>query len=284
MNNMLIGVITSTLSLWGIQIRHPRATPYEQYVDWGNNINFVFNWTLNTLNPAPPWRSFFKPTQAPSSAAQNASTWHEPTPSWQQGPRTREAQLRLQKSWPKTNPLNLLVLIITIFPFLCQQAIVLVLDATAGPEPESMSMRVTRGIRNVFQRLYRYHLNRGQNERPRFRLFVENMESLMRWIQKNFHWRCNHRYKFWKMCVSKVLTRVTRKALLSEANFEKVFRAQNWARRSKLFCRWFCFLLGQAGCISVAAWTQLKLASYYFVSSGGLIVCCWKKALSLLQP
>ena len=52
--------------------------------------------------------------------------------------------------------------------------------------------------------------------------------------------------------------RATREALLSEAGFEKLFRTQNWVRRSKLFCRWFCFLLGQAGCISVAAWTQLK--------------------------
>ena len=65
----------------------------------------------------------------------------------------------------------------------------------------------------------------------------------------------------------------TREALLSEAGFEKVFRTQNWVRRSKLFCRWFCFLLGQVGCISVAAWTHLSLASYYFVASGGLIVC-----------
>ena len=38
MNNMLIGVTTSTLSSWGIKF----ATPYEQYVDWGNNINFIF--------------------------------------------------------------------------------------------------------------------------------------------------------------------------------------------------------------------------------------------------
>ena len=68
--------------------------------------------------------------------------------------------------------------------------------------------------------------------------------------------------------------RATREALLSEAGFEKVFRTQNRVRRSKLFCRWFCFLLRQAGCISVAAWTQLKVAFYYFVSSGGLIVCC----------
>ena len=47
--------------------------------------------------------------------------------------------------------------------------------------------------------------------------------------------------------------RATREALLSEAGFENVFRTQNWARRRKLFCRWFCYLLGQAGCISVAA-------------------------------
>ena len=50
----------------------------------------------------------------------------------------------------------------------------------------------------------------------------------------------------------------TREALLSEAGFEKT---QNWVRRSKLFCRWFCFLLGQAGCFfsSVAADLALRL-------------------------
>ena len=74
-----------------------------------------------------------------------------------------------------------------------------------------------------------------------------------------------------------------REALLSEAGFEKVFRTQNWVRRSKLFCRWFCFLLGQAGCISVAAWTHLKLASYYFVASGGLFAAR-RRPISLLQP
>ena len=80
-----------------------------------------------------------------------------------------------------------------------QQAIVLVLDATAGPEPEGMGMRITNGIRNVFQRLHTPPRNRGQDERrDRFRLYVENMERLMRWIQKNLHWRCNDREKFWK--------------------------------------------------------------------------------------
>ena len=53
---------------------------------------------------------------------------------------------------------------------------------------------------------------------------------------------------------------ITREALLSEAGFEKIFWTQNWVRRSNLFCRWFCFWLGQAGCISVAAWTHLKFS------------------------
>ena len=62
-----------------------------------------------------------------------------------------------------------------------QQAIVLVLDATAGPEPEGMGMRITNGIRNVFQRLHTYPRNRGQDERrDRFKLYVENVERLMR--------------------------------------------------------------------------------------------------------
>ena len=78
----------------------------------------------------------------------------------------------------------------------------------------------------------------------------------------------------WLMATGKA----TREALLSEAGFEKVFRTQNWVRRSKLFCRWFCSLLGQAGCISIAAWTRWKLGSYYLVSSGGLSVCCQNKA------
>ena len=42
--------------------------------------------------------------------------------------------------------------------------------------------------------------------------------------------------------------------------------------RSKLFCRWFCSLFGQAGCISVARCCLNP-------SSGGLIVC-WKKVPS----
>ena len=42
------GVITSTISPWGIKIRHP----YKQYVDWGNNINFIFiaTWSQTRSN------------------------------------------------------------------------------------------------------------------------------------------------------------------------------------------------------------------------------------------
>ena len=39
LSNILIGVETSTLSSWGIKNRTP---PPEQYVDWGNSINFIF--------------------------------------------------------------------------------------------------------------------------------------------------------------------------------------------------------------------------------------------------
>ena len=61
-----------------------------------------------------------------------------------------------------------------------QQAIVAVLDATTGPEPEGLSMRVATGVRNVCQRLYRWYRNRGSEERAeRSRAYVENMWSLM---------------------------------------------------------------------------------------------------------
>ena len=52
----------------------------------------------------------------------------------------------------------------------------------------------------------------------------------------------------------------------------------------KLFCRWFGFLLGQAGCISVAAWTQLKVA---FIISFRLVAWLFaaeRRRISLLQP
>ena len=79
----------------------------------------------------------------------------------------------------------------------------------------------------------------------------------------------------------------TREALLSEAGFEKLFRTQNWVRRSKLFCRWFCFLLGQAGCISVAAWTQLKDVEGSFLCFRRLVAWLFaakRRRISLVQP
>jgi len=48
MNNMLTGVITSTLSSWGIQ---KIATPYARYVDWGNNTNYI---SMKDQNSPPP--------------------------------------------------------------------------------------------------------------------------------------------------------------------------------------------------------------------------------------
>ena len=64
----------------------------------------------------------------------------------------------------------------------------------------------------------------------------------------------------WLMATGKA----TREALLSEAGFEKVSRTQNWVRRSKLFCRWFCSLLGQAGCISVASSNPVEVSFLLF--------------------
>ena len=97
-------------------------------------------------------------------------------------------------------------------------------------------------------------------------------------------------YSFTKLCMRSMATgRATREALLSEAGFEKLFRTQNWVRRSKLFCRWFCFLLGQAGCISVAAWTQLKDVEgsflwFRFVWWLDCLLLKEGRRISLLQP
>ena len=61
-----------------------------------------------------------------------------------------------------------------------QCAIVLLLDATSGPEPEGLSMVVIQQIRAIFQRLWRWHRNRGLDDRAdRFRTYVQDMNSLM---------------------------------------------------------------------------------------------------------
>ena len=61
-----------------------------------------------------------------------------------------------------------------------QQAIMIVLDCSAGPIPEGFSPEVLQRLGGVFQRLHRYHRNRRSDERAeRFRLYVENMTALM---------------------------------------------------------------------------------------------------------
>ena len=61
-----------------------------------------------------------------------------------------------------------------------QGAVNILLDATNGPNPEGLSMRVVRDVRNIFQRLFRIHRNRGLEERrDRLRVYVEDMNSLM---------------------------------------------------------------------------------------------------------
>ena len=61
-----------------------------------------------------------------------------------------------------------------------QQAIVVLPEATSGPNAEGLLMRVLTLIRNICQRLQRYHRNRGLDERAdRFRLYVTDMQSLM---------------------------------------------------------------------------------------------------------
>ena len=62
----------------------PFSDPFLKHASFARGVR---NWTLNRLNPVPSWRSGFKPTQAPSSAAlfqcRNASTAHKPTPTCQ---------------------------------------------------------------------------------------------------------------------------------------------------------------------------------------------------------
>ena len=59
-----------------------------------------------------------------------------------------------------------------------QQAIMCLLEATSGDEPESMSIRVASTIRGVFARLYRWNRDRGLDEpAEQCRTYVENMTS-----------------------------------------------------------------------------------------------------------
>lgn len=62
-----------------------------------------------------------------------------------------------------------------------QSEISTLIDATAGDNPEGLSTRVVRDIRNVcLPAVFRTHRNRGSDERmERFRVYVENIASLM---------------------------------------------------------------------------------------------------------
>ena len=61
-----------------------------------------------------------------------------------------------------------------------QQAIMVMLDFSAGPNSEGLSVEAMQRIRSIFQRLHRYHRNRRSDERAeRFRLYVENIAALM---------------------------------------------------------------------------------------------------------
>ena len=61
-----------------------------------------------------------------------------------------------------------------------QQAIMVLLEATSGPEPEGLTLNVTTQIRNVFQRLFRWHRNRGSDERAeRYQRYIQDMHGLM---------------------------------------------------------------------------------------------------------
>ena len=81
-----------------------------------------------------------------------------------------------------------------------QQAICLVLDSSLS---EGFSTRIANEIRNIFQRLYRVHRNRGDDERrDRFRLYVEDMQSLMVWeieFENVFTGWCRVRQQSWNL-------------------------------------------------------------------------------------
>ena len=61
-----------------------------------------------------------------------------------------------------------------------QQAMMMLLESTSGPNADGMTAEVVSRIRHVSQRLYRWHRNRGNDERAQsYRLYVENIASNM---------------------------------------------------------------------------------------------------------
>ena len=61
-----------------------------------------------------------------------------------------------------------------------QQAMMILLESNSDTNAGGLGMETLNRIRNVFQRLHRWHRNRGSDGRAqRYRLYVENIFSLM---------------------------------------------------------------------------------------------------------
>ena len=78
-----------------------------------------------------------------------------------------------------------------------QHGIMILVDATSGPNPEGLAESVMQRIRELFQRLYRFHRNRGSDEREeRFQVNVQNMEKL------------DETLNGWKICLEVMLAQI----------------------------------------------------------------------------
>ena len=61
-----------------------------------------------------------------------------------------------------------------------QQAMMILLESSADANAGGLEMETLNRIRNIFQRFFRFHRNRGSDERSqRYRLYVENIAGLM---------------------------------------------------------------------------------------------------------
>ena len=59
-------------------------------------------------------------------------------------------------------------------------ALITVLDASAGANPIGMTMEVVETIRGIFQRLYRLARNRGHNDRANaYYMYVNDLHTVM---------------------------------------------------------------------------------------------------------
>ena len=61
-----------------------------------------------------------------------------------------------------------------------QQAMMILLESSADANAGGLGMETLNRIRNIFQRLFRFHRNGGSDERSqRYRRYVEDMAGLM---------------------------------------------------------------------------------------------------------